>query len=470
MTPGFDIAAGLDANPRAAALADDVSDDSSAADPKAAVTATVAWHSLRTSAIAIACTVVSGVVVARVLGASGRGFLAALTVLPIIAQWVFALGARQAISHLAARTPTQAPALVFTWLLVGVPLSMLGVAVTEFVLPFALREQPASTLAAARLFTPPMVIAGIYAEVAWGALLGSHSYRFFNLAQATPPVVVAVAYSSLAMAHALSMRTALIAFGSAYFVVAVFSLIQVVGRCRFQTPSWRLARESVVFGLKAHTMNVSSMVSARLDVAILPAYVLAAQVGLYSVATNVSWILVSLPATLAAIALPAATSAGSFGHHQLLTVLRLTVLVSLAGALIIGVVGADILQFVYGTSFTSAALPLRVLLVGSIAMSGTAVLNSGLCALGRPLRAGLTLLPALAITIVGLTLFLRSGGITVAALISTIAYCTSFVCALLLYRSSLSFPARELLPVRADFEVLLAPARLICRAPRGGKT
>ena len=60
------------------------------------------------------------------------------------------------------------------------------------------------------------------------------------------------------------------------------------------------------YGLRAHAGSVGSIVNARLDLLIIPAFLSAASIGLYSVATNVSSILPVLTGTVALMLLPVA--------------------------------------------------------------------------------------------------------------------------------------------------------------------
>ena len=75
--------------------------------------------------------------------------------------------------------------------------------------------------------------------------------------------------------------------------------------------------------------------NSRLDASILPSMVSAPQVGFYSVAASVSWIVDGLSAIVAPIVLPAAARRGKGGTRTVVASLHVTVVGSLAiGALI----------------------------------------------------------------------------------------------------------------------------------------
>jgi len=176
---------------------------------------------------------------------------------------------------------------------------------------------------------------------------------------------------------------------------------------------------------------------------IIPAFLGASSVGLYSVATNVSWAVVSISAAIAAIVLPAAARNVEEGVSVVVRSLQATFLVAALLALVIGLVGGFALRLLYGGAFEEGLAPLRLLLPGSVCYACAAVLWSGLYALERPLTAAASQALGLVVTVAGLTLFLRAGGIEIAALVSTLAYAVVFAAALVLYRRAAKLTWRE---------------------------
>ena len=63
----------------------------------------------------LVANLVSGIVVARALGPSGRGITIALTTVSQLAGFLFAMGAAQSLSYFIARRPEDGPRLFTTW-------------------------------------------------------------------------------------------------------------------------------------------------------------------------------------------------------------------------------------------------------------------------------------------------------------------------------------------------------------------
>jgi O-antigen/teichoic acid export membrane protein len=185
--------------------------------------------------------------------------------------------------------------------------------------------------------------------------------------------------------------------------------------------------------------------SARLDMMIIPAFFAASAVGLYSVATNVASIIPTLTGTLALIVLPAAARAGRSGVRTVIRSLQLSLGLSLGVAVAMAALAEVALRLVYGDPFAEGAAAFRILLPGVVLDAGAAVLLSGLLAAGHPLRAAAANGLGVVITVAGLILVLPQGGIEGAAAVTTVAYATTFVAALWLYRRTAASSWRDFL-------------------------
>jgi O-antigen/teichoic acid export membrane protein len=275
-----------------------------------------------------------------------------------------------------------------------------------------------------------------------GILLGTHRYLFFNAFGFLQPALTAALYLLLWQLGALSSETCLLAtFGVSLAFGAVLTVQTLRGR--IGRPDWRAGSRSLWYGIRAHGTNVGGLMNSRLDLMIIPAFLGASSVGLYSVATNVSWVVVSISAAIAAIVLPAAARNAEEGVSVVVHSLQATFVVAALLALVIGLVGGVGLRLLYGAQFEQGLAPLRILLPGSVCYACAAVLWSGLYALERPLTAAASQVIGLAVTVAGLTLFLRTGGIEIAALVSTVAYAAVFAAALVLYRRAANLAWRE---------------------------
>jgi O-antigen/teichoic acid export membrane protein len=189
-------------------------------------------------------------------------------------------------------------------------------------------------------------------------------------------------------------------------------------------------------------------------VAILPAYVTAANVGLYSVATNVSLIVYQLSNTFAGLVLPEAAGDPERGPAKVVGSLWASLLIAGALAAVLALLAEPLLGLVYGDDFRDASEALLLLLPGAVLFAGSSILGAGVSAAGRPFTATLAQVAGMVVTVVGLFTFLSSGGITAAALVSTGSYATVFVAMLVVYKRVAGVPWRGFLPTPARLREL----------------
>jgi PST family polysaccharide transporter len=286
-------------------------------------------------------------------------------------------------------------------------------------------------------------------ELLNGAMLGDHRFVLWNWLRFAQPAGVAALYVVLWRLDMLTVSSALIA-NAAMLVILVFAAglwaLRRYGRPRAEVP---LARSTLWYGLRVHGSIVAGTVNARLDLAVIPALVGAAGVGLYSVATNVATIVTLLSGTVVALVLPAAARRAERGAATVLASMYLTLGVGVLGAVIVALVADEMLRLLYGGEAVAAAQPLRVLLAGSVLLMPGLVLSQGLSAADRPLTSAIPQITGSVVTVVGLLLFLSDGGIMAAAWVTTAAYAVVLVMALVLYRRVARLSWRAMLPAQS---------------------
>jgi O-antigen/teichoic acid export membrane protein len=415
------------------------------------------------NALALVANLLTGVIVARALGPHGRGEFTAIMILPQMLGWVFAMGCAQAVSYRLARVPKDGPRLFVTWVLMLGLLGVLAIVIGEALLPLLFDAQTSAARSAARVYLL-VVLLVLLAELLNGMLLGRGDVLFFNLMRIGWAGGLAVVYLVLVVAGSFTVVMALIASALVAAALSAITLVRVIRQVGLGRPSAALGRSTLSYGVRAHGANVTGLVTQRLDLFIIPAFLSASTIGLYSVATNVSWIVVTIAGALSVILLPAAARRNpEAGNRLVIASLHVTLLLGgvMAGA--IAVTADLLLPLIYGSGFEGSALPLRLLLPGAVLYAGAAILWTGLYAVNRPFTATVTQLPGLVVTIAGLVIFLPSYGIEAAAIISTVAYSIVFITALVLYRRAAGVSWRAF---RLDPSELIAvasrlwPARL----------
>jgi O-antigen/teichoic acid export membrane protein len=399
------------------------------------------------STLILIVNVITGVLIARALGADGRGEITAIMALPATIGWIFAMGCLQAVSYHQARHPEDAGRLISSWLVLLVPLSAIAIIAGYALLPALFSSQTDAATDLARIFLLT-IVSQLFAEVTFGILLGDHDFFFYNVVRFLQPTLTAAAYVVLWLIGEFTVGSALL---FTFLVSAALSgvvLVRVLRRHGLARPSTALMRSSLWYGVRAHGANVGGLVNARLDLVIIPAFLTAAAVGLYAIAIAAASVIPIIAGALSALVLPAAARQGKRGVRTVIRSLHTTLAVALGLALGLAVLAEPAITLVYGADFEGSVSPLRLLLPGTVLYAAASVLWSGLYAANRPLTATVAQLAGAVVTVAGLLLFLKGGGVNAAALVTTASYTVVFVVALLLYKRATALGWADFLPGR----------------------
>ena len=404
------------------------------------------------SGLTLLANLVSGIVSARALGPSGRGVTIALITVTLLAGWLFAMGVAQSLSYFIARRPDDGPRLFTTWLLMLIPLTAVAIALSELLLGTIFAgDSEAITLGRWFMFTIALVI-GL--ELNYGLLLGAYDYVVYNALRLAASALMAASFALLWGLNALTVRSALVAVTITTSVVLAVGLARSIQQIGLGRPDPRLGLQSLWYGVRGHGVTVAANVNARLDIAILPAFVSVASVGLYSVATSISLIVYALANTFAGVVLPAAARDPQRGPIKVVGSLYATLAIASALAIVLGLFARPLLELVYGARFGNAAQSLVLLLPGAVLFAGSSIISAGVYAAGRPFTATVCQLIGMAVTVIGLIVFLPVGGVTAAALVSSTAYATVFAATLIAYKRVADVPWRWFVPTPARLRAL----------------
>jgi O-antigen/teichoic acid export membrane protein len=401
---------------------------------------------LAATAVALSANLATGIVLARVLGSTGRGELTAILAVAPFVGWIVGLGGGQAVTYHQARRPEEGRALVGTYALLALPLGILAIAAAEAVVHITFSAQTSATRGLAEVFM--LTAAGtVVGDVSFGALFGDQDFALYNLQRILQPMATLALYLALSATHRLDVGTALATVAVVGTVATLAGAARVIRRLGIGRPSMRLAQTTLWYGLKAHGTNVAGLMNTRLDMMLLPAFVLAPQIGVYAVAVSVSGMIMSFAGGLSLIVLPmAARRIGDDQSGLVLATMRASAAIAGAVAILLAAVGPSALRLAYGAAFVDSVTPMRLLLPGTVLFVSAGVLVQGLYATNRPFSASLAQFAGLVVTAPGLLFLLpRGGGIMAAALISTFSYAAVFVVAAVLYCRTVNIPLRSLL-------------------------
>lgn len=367
---------------------------------------------------------ITGIVLARSLGATHRGELAAAILWPSVFAALSTLGLQDAATYHVARGRETAGSVIGSGLVLVALQSLAFTAACGGVLPLVLGHDSSTTLGAAFLYLLYIPLNAI-GTLMVGVLNGSRHYKAFNALRLAIGLTVLIAQAILLAIDDLTVWTMVIGYTLCGVVCALYAFVLVArtrpGRLHADR---RVVRELFRYGIRSHASTTSSQFNQRLDQMLISIFLPVRQLGLYVAATTLSSLTGTIGLTVAFVALPEVARLDA-GPERTLLARRLVSMTLLASAVVAvpAVILAPILvKLFFGGTFGAAVAVTRILGIATICYSTTRSIEAVLRALGKPLDAGIAEFIALGITAISLAALIPIAGIFGAGLSSLLAY------------------------------------------------
>ena len=273
----------------------------------------VAWTSV-VNVVVSGLAGVTGLVVARYLGASDRGILAAAFAWFLLMLSLSDFGLQFGVTYFSAREPTHVRRVLRAGLVLFSLTGLLAMALLMMVLWFSHRQ--GSIYSAAVL---PFAILAPVAMVGYlpVAILQGLSIARWNLARVSQPLFYIAGLAGLFVAGNLTLMSAISAYCASLVLMIVFTFaltvrpIQRAEKGHDDAPySFHdsYMRDLASFGIRNFPSSIPSAIYPRLDVLVLAWFTTAASVGEYAVAATIAGLSSPVAAAFANLALPSIAS------------------------------------------------------------------------------------------------------------------------------------------------------------------
>lgn len=394
-----------------------------------------------------------GVILARLLGPDGKGTVAALTIYPALIMSLAELGTRQAtVFHLGKKIYPQRDVIGASMFLL-VLTSALGVAICAVI--FAVINNPNFSLFLIVLALLGIPI-GLAQSMAQGVLLGQERIGSYSAISWVSPllrifaVVLFVWVLRLGVAGEMigSVLTGIIMLICVYVIVARTTRIEVL-------PNFKLSKELLSLGFVYAIALFIIGLNYKIDIVILERLVSVGEIGQYTLGVNLAELLWQLPSALGVVVFSRSANAKdpALFTQNVIKLLRITLLIAVVGATILGIAAHFVIPLVYGEQFAPSVTSLRIILPGIVAFTVFKVLNVDLAGRGRPRVSLYAVAPAVLLNVVLNFWLIPLYSINGAALASTISYIVAVIIYVIIYAKVVDVPLVSLFTYqRSDFD------------------
>lgn len=328
----------------------------------------------------------SGVLLARILGPTGRGQLAAIQALPLLVGSIGMLGLQDAIVYFGARERKRVGefALSATVLILalGVPITL----VSALVVPLFLREHTPEVIFASRIYLGVLFVNALIGFSVF-TVRAVHNMRAWNGLRILPQTTWVLVIVALALAGLATPSRIALVYLAAFFVLACVCLLAIRGPLRQGWPvNRKLWRKLLGYSLPLAAGSTPQFLGERTDQLIVAALLPAHDLGLYAV--GVSWsLLMMLPGSAlfgVAFSKVAAMPAPAEQWRFMKKATWAIVLASLGMGVVLGFTAQWVVPFAFGERFRPAVPAAAILVIAGGLRNVARMLQVGLKGCGRP--------------------------------------------------------------------------------------
>jgi O-antigen/teichoic acid export membrane protein len=361
--------------------------------------------------------IISGPIIARVLGAEGRGEYAAVMIYSSTATILLSFGMFLSVDY-ATLTLRIDPRLVygnvlrFVCILI-VPAFLLAAAVLALVwdLGEAARVGALVFVAMAPLGVLQLCLNSFL--IVEGALGSLTTIRMVPLALNFVGVVGLAAIGALTVASYLALT----------LVGVLATLALAVRAVKMRPKSGGRLRPQLRFGLRAYPGSLSGLANSQLDQLLVAPLLGARDLGHYAVAVTLANLPLGIAQALSARSIREMTKPeGGLDFTRTANAIRQTIVLSALVTAGLAVFIPVLVPVLYGQGFAEVVGLGLVLMIGTVAFAISTIGGPALALAGRPGAASIAELVALAVTAAGLAISLPLLGVTGAAITTATAY------------------------------------------------
>lgn len=323
--------------------------------------------------------IASGIMAARLLLPEGRGQLAAIMLWPALIAAFGSLSVDQSVAYFAARDSDRVNVFVTSGLALAAALAAGGMIVGLFLLPVLFHGQGEATLGVAETYLLYIPLGG-FGMLLGAARQGMLRFSSWNLLRLLIPVTVLlliglfflfgwIDVASFAAANLLA-NAASVAVGAWLFY----------RDCRYSAAIDLAAVGQLLrYSVAIHIGLMISVLAQRLDQSVIALYLPPDELGTYVIAASVASMTTLLAGTIGALAFVKVASQPTPSAKTVLLgrYFRLTLFITLCGAVTIFILNPILVPLFYGAAFAPSIQLSRIMLLGTVPIALSTLMSAG---------------------------------------------------------------------------------------------
>ncbi len=417
-------------------------------------------QSVAAKVLVLVLNAATGILSARALQPSGRGELAAIILWNVLFANAFTFGIPCALTYQLKKRVELRSEVAGAALLLSVLTSALAIGIAWAGLPHWIPQYSATVIFFSRLFlfNVPIFAATL---VGRAALESDGDFTPSNLSLLLTPLLTLAGLVVFGVAHRFTPVNAAWAYVGGGVPSCALILKRVVERFHPTLRAFgRSTRLLMVYGLRSYGIDLCGTMSFYVDQVLVVHLLQSGTMGAYVVALSLSRMLNAFHAAVVMVLFPKMISKSTDVVHSLTgQAVRITTFMTGCAALVVALLGPQVMTLLYGPAYRGATGIVRILLLEVVLSGVVQVLSQAFMALGRPGTVTLFQVSGLLLTVPVLMVLVPRYGIHGAAFAILISTTVRLVAVMASFRPLLQIPCPRVLMTRDDWTLLASTLR-----------
>lgn len=405
--------------------------------------------------VSFVTSLLTGIIIARILGPTGKGTLRLLTLVPLMITSLGCLGIQISNVYFIGRKKYEYQLIAANSFFIAILLSIVVAALYPLLIPKFFGAMKVNVPNSIKLITYFMIPLGLLTTYLSSFLIGlrrivTHSYigitRSVTLLLL---IIVCLFIFRLGLYGALMVNIIVPMIALSLMVISLKDTIKL--KPHYER---RILKDSIIFGIKGHLGNVAQYFNYRLDFFIVAIFLNPKEVGFYSVAVAIAELIWYIPRAISTVLFPMTASSCKESSKEFLpNIARKMIITIFPTALLILLVGKPLISLLYGKQFSASILPMLLLLPGILVMSVGKTLGAYIAGRGKPEYNTIAAFVSLSITVILDIILIPRMGISGAAIATSFSYILATIIMIYYYIKLSGNRAIDLIRIRkSDFD------------------
>jgi len=377
------------------------------------------------------------IIIARVLGPQGKGIYSLAILLPVLLINFTQFGIGSASVYYIGRKKYSSKEVFGSNLIFSIFISIFTIIIGLIIIFFfgtkAFPGIPRKYLLLALSLIPFQ----IFLTFAMNILLGLQEIKKYNLIQIVQIIIFLFLITIFLLGMHFSIKATIIAqvMSAAIACIILFFLVKKETGGLFFSFNKNLFKDFFSYGSKTYFGNLASFLFLRIDMWMIDIFLDPFAVGFYSIAVGLSEKIWLISQSAGTVLFPKVSSETNERRLKEFTplVCRNILFITFLIALILFLFGPQLIVLFYSDMFLKSILPFQILLIGSVAISGSRIMTNDLAGRGKPIINTYIAIASLILNILLNAILIPFHGIVGAAWASAISYIFMFILKTVIY-------------------------------------